>query len=338
MTATGNSTSTMPGIDPSDPRRVPLDVLKPSDSPRARRQDEEHVRKLADSDWEFEPVLVHRDTMRVIDGMHRLSATALRGRREIAVRFFDGSEADAYVLSVQLNVRHGLPLTPAERRLAAGRILRSHPHWSDRAIAERTGLSGKTVGKLRRSASADIPQSHTRTGRDGTVRPLSSAEGRRIAAALLAEDPGASLRELARGAGVSTGTVRDVRDRLRRGESPVPQGRRDGAGPTAVPPRLPRQRTVERSPGEAPSADVAADLASAALRKLIRDPALKATDSGRLLLRALLTTELTPDQWERIADALPPHSVPLVHVAAARRSAEWSALADALAQRARGAA
>ncbi|MFF1902426.1 ParB/RepB/Spo0J family partition protein [Kitasatospora sp. NPDC058218] len=337
MTVTGNSTSGMPGIDPSAPRRVPLDALKPSDSPRAQRQDEEHVRKLADSDWEFDPILVHRGTMRVIDGMHRLSATALRGRREIAVRFFDGSEADAYVLSVQLNVRHGLPLTPAERRLAAGRILRSHPHWSDRAIAERTGLSGKTVGKLRRSASAEIPQSHTRVGRDGTVRPLSSAEGRRIAAALLAEDPGASLRELARGAGVSTGTVRDVRDRLRRGESPVPQGRRDGAGPATVPPQLPRQRTGERT-GERPVGEVSSDLASTAVQKLIRDPALKATDSGRLLLRVLLSTELTPDQWERIADALPPHSVPLVHVAAARRSAEWSALADVLAQRARGAA
>lgn len=229
MTVTGNSTSGMPGIDPSAPRRVPLDALKPSDSPRAQRQDEEHVGKLADSDWEFDPILVHRGTMRVIDGMHRLSATALRGRREIAVRFFDGSEADAYVLSVQLNVRHGLPLTPAERRLAAGRILRSHPHWSDRAIAERTGLSGKTVGKLRRSASAEIPQSHTRVGRDGTVRPLSSAEGRRIAAALLAEDPGASLRELARGPGcppvrsAMSGTgCGAVRARCRRGGATAP--------------------------------------------------------------------------------------------------------------------
>ncbi|MER6222661.1 ParB/RepB/Spo0J family partition protein, partial [Streptomyces sp900105755] len=157
MTRVGMSVVGAAAHGTSAPRSVPIEALKPSDSPRGLRQDEDHVRKLAESGRDFEPILVHRPTMRVIDGMHRLSAMALRGHREMAVRFFDGSEADAYVLSVQLNVRHGLPLTRAERRLAASRILLSHPHWSDRAIAERTGLSDKTVGKLRRSASAEIP-------------------------------------------------------------------------------------------------------------------------------------------------------------------------------------
>ncbi|MEV7021950.1 ParB N-terminal domain-containing protein [Kitasatospora sp. NPDC093558] len=320
MTTASNPTTGVPGIA-ADSTSVPLDRLHPSDSPRAERQDAEHVRKLVESDREFEPILVHRETMRVIDGMHRLTATALRGRREIAVRWFDGSEADAYVLSVELNVRHGLPLTRAERRTAAGRILRTHPHWSDRAIAERTGLSGKTVGKLRRCAVEEIPQLHARLGRDGSVRPLNSAEGRRIAAALLEADPSASLRELARESGVSVGTVRDVRDRLSCGLDPVPERRR-----RCVP-------AVPREPRRAVAEPVRDD--GTQVRRLVRDPALKATDSGRLLLRMLLTTELPPGQWQCIVAALPAHAAPLVREVAARRSAEWSALADALAGPAR---
>ncbi|MBX7470196.1 ParB/RepB/Spo0J family partition protein [Streptomyces sp. MAG02] len=298
---------------------VLLDLLKPSDSPRGGSCDEGHVRALADSGREFEAIVVHRPTMRVVDGMHRLGAARLRGQDTIAVRFFDGAEADAYVLSVQLNVRHGLPLSRAERRAAAERILHSHPHWSDRAIAERTGLSGKTVGKLRESMSAEIPQSHTRVGRDGTVRPLSSLDGRLRAARLIESDPAVSLRELARRSGVSTATVRDVRDRLRRGDDPVPGGRHPSAAAAA-------------DGGARP--DPVAD----AVRKLVKDPSLKGSDPGRQLLRALLATEFTPCQWRRIAAALPKHCAPLVHTVAAQRAAEWSALADAASAHAQSAA
>lgn len=344
---------------------VAIALLKPADSPRAQRQDDGHVRELADSPHDFEPILVHRPTMRVVDGMHRLAATLLRGRREIRVRWFDGSEADAYVLSVQLNVRHGLPLTRAERRLAAVRILASHPHWSDRAIAERTGLSDKTVGRLRRCSSAEIPQLDRRVGRDGSVRPVSSAEGRRLVAALLAAEPGASLRELARKSGMSLGTVRDVRERLSRGQDPVPERQREAArasagsatagraatttttttatatGAATAPggtapgatgadvPRIPRQPSPN-DPRRAPG--------SPALRKLAKDPALKASEPGRLLLRALFSTEFTPAQWERIVAALPEYWAPLVRSLAARRAAEWTALADALAAHAKSAA
>lgn len=131
---------------------VPVRHLTSSLSPRKRREDPEHVRLLAETDRALDPLLVHRPTMRVIDGMHRLRAAVLKGRSEIAVRFFDGSEADAFVLSVRLNVGHGLPLTLDERKEAARRILASHPHWSDRAVAESTGLSAKTVATVRHAA------------------------------------------------------------------------------------------------------------------------------------------------------------------------------------------
>ncbi|MER7395011.1 ParB/RepB/Spo0J family partition protein [Streptomyces sp. NPDC000151] len=317
---------------------VPIDRLKPSDSPRGGSCDESHVRALADSGREFEAIVVHRPTMRVIDGMHRLRAARLRGHHAIAVRFFDGSEADAYVLSVQLNVRHGLPLSRAERRAAAERILRTHPHWSDRAIAERTGLSGKTVGKLRGCASAEIPQPHTRVGRDGTVRPVSSLDGRLRAAGLIAADPTASLRELARRSGLSTATVRDVRDRLRRGEDPVPGGGRGSGGPLART-NAPAGPSLRLDAGSGTGeGEERPDPVATAVRKLVKDPSLKGSEPGRQLLRALLATELTPHQWRRIAAALPGHCAPLVRTVAAQRAAEWNALADAVPPRVQGAA
>jgi len=164
---------------------VAIHDLVLSGSPRVHPEDPRHIRMLAEVENSTDPILVHRSTMRVIDGAHRLLAARLNGRTDVTVQFFDGSDADAFVLSVQLNVRHGLPLTLSERKAAAQRIIGSHPHWSDGAIAERTGLSAKTVGKVRRRTGGDGQQPGSRLGLDGRARPVSSVEGRRRAADLL---------------------------------------------------------------------------------------------------------------------------------------------------------
>ncbi|MFC8448370.1 ParB N-terminal domain-containing protein [Kitasatospora sp. NPDC057223] len=131
---------------------VPVSLLLPADSPRAR-ENPEHVRSLAASDAVFPPVIVHRATMRVIDGTHRIRASVLRGRKQVPVRFFRGTVQDAFVLAVEVNARHGLPLTPADRITAAERIVRSHPRWADRAVASTTGLSVAAVASIRRRAT-----------------------------------------------------------------------------------------------------------------------------------------------------------------------------------------
>ena len=84
--------------------------LRPSDSPRLAGQDTDHVRVLSQAD-SLPPIIVQRGTMRVIDGMHRLRAAQLRGEKQIAVRFFEGSDDLAFVLAVHANTAHGLPLT-----------------------------------------------------------------------------------------------------------------------------------------------------------------------------------------------------------------------------------
>ncbi|MUN35724.1 chromosome partitioning protein ParB [Actinomadura sp. NEAU-AAG5] len=325
---------------------VPITELSPSHSPRMRRENAAHIRVLAETESELEPILVHRRTMRVIDGVHRLRAAARRGRTTMKARMFEGSEEDAFILSVRLNVGHGLPLTLAERRSAAIRIMTSHPYWSDRAVAEWAGISSKTVGKLRRHASGEIPQLDARIGRDGRLRPVSSAEGRRTIANRLSEDSGMSLRELAATAGVSVSTARDVRERLKRGENPVPEGRGGcvpppgdtGADEAPAPEReapalqdgAPAPATAEAT-GFAESTESAESLpedTEAVLRKLTRDPAFRGTESGRQLLRMLIATEVELERWRTIINNIPPHSAPLVRAIAAKRVTEWKRLAE----------
>jgi ParB-like chromosome segregation protein Spo0J len=194
---------------------VPPSALLPADSPRLTGEDEDHARVLAATEATLPPILVHRPTMRVIDGMHRLHAAILLGSKTVRVRYFEGSTDDAFVLAVRANIGHGKPLTLAEREAASTRILVSHPEWSDRSIADACGLSSKTVGAIRR-ATTGMARPAARIGRDGRVRPLDTSQSRQHAAELLAKHPEASLRQVAQATGISPATVRDVRARFRR--------------------------------------------------------------------------------------------------------------------------
>ncbi|MEV4256382.1 helix-turn-helix domain-containing protein, partial [Spirillospora sp. NPDC049652] len=195
--------------------RVEIAALSTRDSPRVLGEDPDHVEALAAVQDELPPILVHRATMNVIDGMHRLRAARLRGDDRIPVRFFDGDAADAFVVAVQHNIAHGLPLSLADRKSAAERIIASHPQWSDRRIASATGIAPGTVAEIRRRTrgTADV-----RIGQDGRARPVNGVEGRRQAAELIRKEPGLSLRQVARAVGISPETVRDVRNRLNQGD------------------------------------------------------------------------------------------------------------------------
>ncbi|WP_051820255.1 ParB N-terminal domain-containing protein [Streptomyces flavochromogenes] len=193
------------------------------------------MRLLAESGTAPPPIIVQRDTLRVIDGVHRVKAARQLGHDTIEARLFDGTDEDAFVLAVELNSSHGLPLSLGDRTAAATRILMTHPAWSDRRVARTTGLSPSTVGNLRKRATVQIEHLDSRTGSDGRERPVNSASGRLKAGRVLTEQPNLSLREVARLAGVAPSTVRDVRDRLLAGEEVVPRQRsgiRPGESPT----------------------------------------------------------------------------------------------------------
>lgn len=303
---------------------VPILSVRPGDSPRLEGEDKAHIGRLAEADVKLPPILVDRRSMQVIDGMHRLLAASLNGQETVDVVFFDGSPAEAFLRAVEANVTHGLPLSQSDRRAAAMRVVASHPQMSDRAIGHSTGLSAKTVAAIRRSA--DAAQLDARIGRDGRVRPLNGAEGRRQAAAALIANPGAPLREVARRAGVSPATARDVRLRLERGEAPTLSGR--GHGRAAGDRNRP---TGAQAPGPSP----AASSAPVAVGKLLRDPSLRHNEHGRQLLRLLQLNEAGARDWPGVVAAVPPHCAAIVGQLARHYAQKWLDFAQELDQRAR---
>jgi ParB-like nuclease domain len=308
----------------SDIELAPVALLRPGDSPRSSGVDAAHVSVLAELDVPLPPLIVHRATMRVIDGAHRLRAAVLRGEERIRVQFFDGDEGEAFVLAVETNNAHGLPLSLADRTAAAARILRTHPEWSDRAVAAASGISAGTVRGLR--TAPDVPAGcAVRVGLDGKARPVSSTEGRLRAAQLIERSPELSLRAIARQTGISLGTVRDVRRRLQLGEHVVPPGpgtgrERRSPGTEPVAQAVPQPRRITEPP------DVL-------MRSLVNDPSLRLTDEGRYLLRLLASHQTAERHGDRLAASVPPHAVAAVSEVARRCARSWAEFADRLAAR-----
>ncbi|MFH8617269.1 ParB/RepB/Spo0J family partition protein [Streptomyces sp. NPDC017979] len=312
---------------------VRVDSLVLDGSPRLSSPDQAHVRMLAETKSVLPPITVHRPTLRVIDGVHRVHAARVNGRSEVPARLLDCDRATAFVLAVKANVAHGLPLSRADRTAAATRIIEAFPQWSDRAVAAAVGISDKTVARLRtRSPAGRVVQTGTRLGQDGRLRPLDSGLRRRRAAALLREAPDAGLREVARATGLSPATVRDVRRRIDRGEDPVP-GRYREVRPTLRPPVGPDRRRPAAAPADGERGAVVVDR-HRLLAKLNEDPSLRLSETGRRALRWLHHYSVTSQDTETLTHGLPCHWAPEVADLARSCAAAWSELAGLLQERA----
>ncbi|WP_149184850.1 ParB N-terminal domain-containing protein [Streptomyces sp. TRM49041] len=306
---------------------VPVDALLPADSPRTGGLDQEYVETLVALAEELPPIVVHRPTGRVVDGTHRLAAARARGDRTIGAYLLDVPEHSLFAVAVSLNISHGKPLTHGDRLAAAARILRENPALSDRYVASVTALSPRTVSRVRRS-TAEVAHLNTRVGLDGKRRPAGTAAvaGRRQRAGeLLLERPDASLREIARAAGISLGTAHDVKKRVLLGRDPVPRGRGAAAARSehAAEHRVPAQRRPSRSDG-GPSLRESAEL----LERLRKDPALRLSQSGRFLLRCFAVHDVDSSVWTRLATTVPPHCADSVSRLARECADMWSRFAD----------
>lgn len=298
---------------------VRIEELLPADSPRLAGEDLEHARALADVETPLPPILVHRPTMRVIDGMHRLRAAVIRGQETVQARFFDGPEQAAFLLAVRENIVHGLPLTAADREAAALRILRAHPDWSDRAVALAAGVSTRRVALVRGRSTDPAQQSNTRVGRDGRLRPLDGAAGRLRASEVVRSRPGASLREIAREAGISVATARDVRERIRLGKDPLPPRQRaDTEAAVAPRPARPPEWSVEWP---------------VVRRKLRQDPALRYAQSGRAFLQWLDSRVISGEELGGIVESVPAHWVDEIAALARVCAEHWREMARELEDR-----
>jgi ParB-like chromosome segregation protein Spo0J len=258
--------------------------------------------------------------MTIIDGAHRILAARLKGCEEIDALFFFGSHDDAFRLAVAANVTHGLPLTLADRRAAALRIMTADPELSDRSIAATVGLAAKTVATIRRDAGAI---SSTRMGRDGRRRPINAAEGRSRASAVITTRPNSSLREIASEAGVSLSTARDVRVQML--PDPASAQARPGAGGSDAASSAPRaQSRVHHLADRRDPVSL--------IQGLRRDPSVRYTDSGRELLRWLGLRVVTREQWRTATAEVPPHCAMSVARIARECARVWADLAEQLEQ------
>ncbi|MEU8775839.1 ParB N-terminal domain-containing protein [Streptomyces sp. NPDC048606] len=308
------------------------------------------MRRLAEIVAQLPPVLVHRPTMRVVDGTHRIEAARMMGLDSVEVRFFDGPEEEVFLRSVAANIAHGLPLSLADRKAAALRVLASRPHLSDRTVAGHTGLDAKTVASVRRCSAVGLPALNARTGADGRVHPLDRTAERLHAAELMTKDPDLPLRAVVRETGLSLGTAHDVRRRLRLGEDPVPAGRQ-GAGPgrSRTPPSA---GSPDPAPPTGPTPLPAPAVAGApsprrreaderdrrrrpldTLRGLAGDPSLRQSESGRDFIRWMHTHFVLDEAWRKRVDAIPPHCNEAVAEMARHCSESWLRFAEDLTAR-----
>ncbi|GAA4463344.1 ParB N-terminal domain-containing protein [Phytohabitans houttuyneae] len=322
------------GHSPTDVRNfpvttIPLDRLLAGEALRSYGIDADHVRVLMDHDGELPPILVQRSTMRVIDGMHRLHAARAKGCAEIHAHLLDVDDTAAFLYGVAANVSHGLPLSLADRKSAALRVMRLYPDWSDRALGRACGLSGKTVAALRATQESGLGATGRRIGLDGRARPVNGSAGRLLARQILERTPQAPLRQVAKEAGVSTGTVRKVRDEM---------GLRANSAHSTAPvhaaddPARPNARPSEYSHRGRPARTEMDP--ERILENLRRDPSLKYRAKGRDLLRLLYRGPVLAVASE-VVDEIPAHCIPAVAHLSRLYAQEWLALSTLLEDRAR---
>ncbi len=229
----------------------------------------------------------------------------LRGDDTIPVQYFEGSDAESFVQSVQANVAHGLPLSASEREAATERIVRIYPDWSDRAIAAVAGLSPPTR------------------------RPVDGAPGRKKAVDIMRERPEAPLRAVAQEAGVSLGTAHNIRAKLRS------EAKADVDGPGQERKDTSRKKGASAPPGEAtagaaPRSAEAQQAQRQLLSSLRQDPSVRMTEKGRLLLQWLGILTLDAEGRQQFADSMPAHRLLSVAQLAQDCSATWRQLATEL--------
>ena len=320
--------------------RLPIDNLRAAKGVRSCGLDQRHVERLMEAVGRWPPIVVWGKDHVVLDGAHRVEAARQLKIATVAAVRFTGTREEAFVESVRRNVSHGLPLSVADRRRAALRVLGRHAEWSDRRIASVCGLSGKTVARLRRgevaACSTDdgvLDGPPRRVGRDGSIRPIRPGEVRDRIRQALEDDPGASLRTIAASVGASPETVRSVRAGLNGA------GRQE-RGSTALtvtalrPLSAETTRPLKRIAVTQPPADQVSNSVTRQGERWTSDPALLVCGDGGDFARWFAATNIG-EEWHACVWAVPLGRIYEVVDEARRRAAMWSSFASLLESRTR---
>jgi hypothetical protein len=151
--------------------QVAVDTLVDSRSPVRTTIDPGWVDRLAKAGAPFAPIVVTREG-RLVDGWHRAAAAASLGLTHLdAIVIEAASEAEVVEAAARANLAR--PLSLADRKAAALRLLALEPTWSDRRVAASTGTSPTSVKTWRPAACAGVQLDtcSRRSGRDGKQYP-----------------------------------------------------------------------------------------------------------------------------------------------------------------------
>ncbi len=118
----------------------------------------------------FPPVKLKYDGTNywLTDGFHTTEAAWSIGQTNIEAEVSTGSQRDAILISVGVNSDHGLRRSNADKRRAVTTLLQDEEwgQWSDREIAKHCKVDHKTVGKIRKELTGEIPSDNLRSYKD----------------------------------------------------------------------------------------------------------------------------------------------------------------------------
>ena len=103
------------------------------------------------------PLVVQKENHILIDGFHRFEALKRLGWEETDVELRDIPEDEIYLLSIELNRRHGLPFSVEDRNEQIRRLrFERTPPLTYEEIGKRVGLSTSRIGEICRDMEFKI--------------------------------------------------------------------------------------------------------------------------------------------------------------------------------------
>jgi len=118
----------------------------------------------------FPPIVVFYDGEAYwpADGFHRIEAAKRIDVATIPAEVREGGQREAVLVAACANADHGLRRSQADKRRSVETLLRDPvwSRWSDREIGKACKVDHKTVGKVRRELTGEIPSDRTVTYRN----------------------------------------------------------------------------------------------------------------------------------------------------------------------------
>jgi hypothetical protein len=118
----------------------------------------------------FPPITLYYDgdAYHVADGFHRVAAARQVDLEVILAEVREGTARDAVLAAAGANATHGVRRTNADKRHAVERLLADPEwsRWSDREIARACNVDHKSVARVRRELTGEIPSERSVTYRD----------------------------------------------------------------------------------------------------------------------------------------------------------------------------